>query len=110
MTRQKTPARKTKSPRAAVVWIGHDRAVVVGHRPDGQDSLSILDRLPTESEASFDIRTVDETVNEDRVVVSGPAYARTGFERAYVAMTHRPDRLVDVEPTLPRESFIHRTI
>jgi hypothetical protein len=44
------------------------------------------------------------------VVVADPARARTGFERAYVAMTHRPDRFVDIEPTTPRESFIHRII
>jgi xanthine/CO dehydrogenase XdhC/CoxF family maturation factor len=110
MTRQQTRARRTKTPREAVVWIDHDRAVIVGHGPDGQDSVAIVDRLPAETESTFDIRTVDETVNEDRVVVSGPAYARTGFERAYVAMTHRPDRIVDVEPTTPHESFIHRTI
>jgi hypothetical protein len=49
---------------------------------------------------------VHEVVDEDRLIVSGPTNARTDFERAYVAMTHRPDRLVDVEPTrwIPREA------
>jgi hypothetical protein len=32
------------------------------------------------------------------VTVAGPAFARTSFERALVAVTHRPDRIVDVEP------------
>jgi hypothetical protein len=41
---------------------------------------------------------VDQVVDEERVVVSGPAFARTDFERAYTALTYRPDRLVDVEP------------
>jgi len=31
--------------------------------------------------------------------VSGPADVRTRFDRAYVAVTHRPDRLVDIEPS-----------
>jgi hypothetical protein len=43
-------------------------------------------------------RMVDQVVDEERVVVSGPAFARTDFERAYTALTYRPDRLVDVEP------------
>lgn len=85
--------------RKAVVWIDHERAVVVAETPDGHESVALLDRLPAESEAMFDTRTVEEIADQDRVVVSGPAHARTGFERAYVAETHRPDRLVDVEPT-----------
>ena len=32
-------------------------------------------------------------LDRPRVEVTGPAFARTRFERAYVAMTHRPDRL-----------------
>jgi hypothetical protein len=81
-----------------VVWIDHDQAFIVGQGPDGRESVELVDRAPGESEADFEARTVGEVVDEDQVVVSGPAYARTDFERAYVAVTHRPDRLVDVEP------------
>jgi hypothetical protein len=91
------------------VWIDHDQAVIVGQEPDGRESVELLDRAPEESEAAFDARTVNEVVDEDRVVVSGPAYARTDFERAYVAVTHRPDRLVDVEPKTSRSRKTRRT-
>jgi hypothetical protein len=81
----------------AVVWIDHDRAVIVEQDAGGNANVELLDRLRAETEAAFDARMVDEVVDEDRVVVRGPAAARTEFERAYVAMTHRPDRLLDVE-------------
>jgi hypothetical protein len=85
-----------------VVWIDHDQAFIVGQSPDGGDSVELIDRAPGESEADFEARTVGEVVDDERVVVSGPAYARTDFERAFVAVTHRPDRLVDLEPgTVP---------
>jgi hypothetical protein len=81
-----------------VVWIDHDQAFIVGLGPDGREKVELVDRTPGESEAAFEARTVGEVVDDEQVVVSGPAYARTDFERAYVALTHRPDRLVDVEP------------
>lgn len=81
-----------------VVWIDHAQAFIVGQGPDGRENVELVDRAPGETEADFEARTVGEVVDDDEVVVSGPAYARTGFERAYVAVTHRPDRLVDVEP------------
>lgn len=103
------PAADKRPRREAVVWIDHDQAVIVGQEPDGRESVELLDRAPEESEAAFDARTVNEVVDEDRVVVSGPAYARTDFERAYVAVTHRPDRLVDVEPKTSRSRKTRRT-
>jgi hypothetical protein len=92
--------------REAVLWIDHDQALIVGQTADGWQSAELLDRAPAESAASFGARMVHEVVDEDRLIVSGPTNARTDFERAYVAMTHRPDRLVDVEPTrwIPREA------
>jgi len=85
----------------AVVWIDRDQAVILGRAADGRNTVEHLDRSPAESEASFEFRTTGEIVDRGRVVVSGPGAARLEFERAYVAMTHRPDRLVDVEPTTP---------
>jgi hypothetical protein len=95
-------SRRTEGrPHEAVVWIDHDRAVIVEQDPTGRASVELLDRGLAETEAAFDARMVDEVGDEDRVIVSGPASARTDFERAYVAMTHRPDRLLDVERTKP---------
>lgn len=109
MTKQRTPVQVKRATREAVVWIDHDRALIVEHRPAGQDRVGLLDRLPAESEAMFETRTIVEILDQDRVVVSGPAHARTGFERAYVAVTHRPDRLVDVEPTIRTRRSLRRT-
>ena len=95
-TRQ--PTADGRPARKVVVWIDHDQAFIVGQGPDGRETVELVDRAPGESEADFEARTVGEVVDEEQVVVSGPAYARTDFERAYVAVTHRPDRLVDVEP------------
>lgn len=108
MTRRR-PRADTPPKHEAAVWIDHDQAVIVEHGPDGQESVERLDRTPQESETAFEVRTVDEVLDQDRVVVSGPAYARTGFERAYVAVTHRPDRLVDVEPSTVPVCRIRRT-
>ncbi len=108
MTTRRTTAEKPSRHEAAV-WIEHDLAVIVEHGPDGDETVERLDRTPEETEAAFDVRTVDEVLDEDRIVVSGPAYARTGFERAYVAVTHRPDRLVDVEPHITPACRIRRT-
>jgi hypothetical protein len=95
-TKQNEPNDKA---REAVVWIDRDWAVIVEQGLDCRDTVAVLDRRPAESEAIFEARTVEEIIDHDRVVVSGPCEPRTKFERAYVAMTHRPDRLVDVEPT-----------
>ena len=91
-------ANDKQAKRQAVVWIDHDQALIVEQCADGWKNAELLDRAPAESQAAFDARTVREVVEDDRLTVSGPAAARTDFERAYVAMTHRPDRLVDVEP------------
>jgi hypothetical protein len=106
MTERRTRARRKRAAGEAVVWIDHDQALIVEQSVDGWKSAELLDRSPAETQAAFEARTVSEVEDEDRVVVSGPATARTEFERAYVAATHRPDRLVDVEPTIwmPRET------
>jgi len=88
----------TTAPHEVVVWIDHARAIIVEHDNSGQ-SVQVVDRLLAEREERFEARAINEVLDRDRVIVSGPAYARTGFERAYVALTHRPDRLVDVQPT-----------
>lgn len=103
----KRPA--TQAPHEAAVWIEHDRAVIVEQGPDGEDAIEQVDRLPMETEAAFDVRTVDAIGDQDTIIVSGPADARTDFERAYVAVTHRPDRLVDVELTVDSARPARRT-
>ena len=102
-------ARRDAPGRDAIVWIDHQQAVIVEHGADGRTRVELLDRSPTESEARFDARTVDEVLARDRLLVSGPTSVRTAFERAYVAVTHRPDRLVDVELTTSTAGTARRT-
>jgi hypothetical protein len=83
----------------AVVWIDHEQALIVAGARDGSERVEILDRALLETESAFEARTTDAVLDADRVLVSGPADIRTDFERTYVAITHRPDRLVDLEPT-----------
>jgi len=99
MTQTTTRNETNADGREAVVWIDRDWAVIVEQGLDCHDTVAVLDRRPAESEAIFEARTVEEIIDHDIVIVSGPCDPRTNFERAYVAMTHRPDRLVDVEPT-----------
>ena len=99
MTTPQVRDRLTESRGEALLWIDHDQAVIVEQGPGGRNCV-LLNRAPRESEATFDARTVDAIVDRDRVVVSGPAYARYDFERAYVSITHRPDRLVDAKPNI----------
>jgi hypothetical protein len=82
----------------ATVWIDHGRAVIVNSERDGTETAELLEREPGESSIGFETRAVDKVIDDGRVVVTGPAFARTSFERAYVAMTHRPDRLLEVAP------------
>ncbi len=89
----------------AIVWIDHDQALVVASEPDGRATAKVLERQPAETEASFDERALGDVIGHERVVVSGPAGARTNLERAYVSITHRPDRLLDVAPTTVEPSL-----
>jgi len=87
---------RTVAIREAAVWIDQGQALIVTRGPDREESMELLDRMPGESVVTFEARTVDEVLDEDRIVVRGPANARLEFERTYTAVTHRPDRIVDV--------------
>jgi hypothetical protein len=103
-----TRTRIDKSWSQAFVWIDHDRAVIDVYGP-GPRSIVRVDRLPAEGRQKFESRTISKIGEHDRLVVSGPAVARTAFERAYVALTQRPDRLVDLEMTEPAAGSLRHT-
>ena len=96
MTTERT--QELRSSLGTVLWIDDHRAVIVEQRRGGRDVVEILDRRTNETASGFDIRAIDRVIDQDRLMVAGPVEARTEFERAYVAVTHRPDRLCDVEP------------
>lgn len=82
----------------AMIWIDHEQAIITMRHGDGTPLVERLGRGRFEPESAFEARAVDELVDAGTVTIAGPAYARTSFERALVAVTHRPDRIVDVEP------------
>ena len=82
----------------AMVWIDDRQAIITTVSRDGRPLVEQLGRGPLEAEATFDARTVDAVLDRDPVAVAGPAFARVAFERAFVAVTHRPERLLDIEP------------
>lgn len=82
----------------ATIWIDRDQAIIAMLDAHGAPAVERLGRGPGEPEHLFDARTVDEVLDRNSVIVAGPAFARAAFERVYVAMTQRPDRLIDVEP------------
>lgn len=87
---------RTVALREAAVWIDRGQALIVARGPDREEWVEVLDRMPGESTITFEARTVDEVLDEDRIVVRGPVTDRLEFERTYTAVTHRPDRIVDV--------------
>ncbi len=58
-----------------------------------------------ESEADFVGRIVGAVGDSERVMVLGPASLRLAVQRAYVAVSHRPDRLVEVARTGPIDAI-----
>jgi hypothetical protein len=100
MTTQPFTAVEPRRVHEAIVWIDHERAVIVSPGLDAAESVQVVDRGAGESPATFEARAIDVVIDDERVMVTGPAFARTSFERAYVAVTHRPDRLVELEPRL----------
>jgi hypothetical protein len=83
-------------PPVASIWIDDDEAVIRSHGSDGHAILDRLVRHHGESPMAFDVRVVDEVRDDVPLAVDGPDRARLRFERAYVSVTHRPDRLIDI--------------
>lgn len=82
-------------PTTASIWIDDDEAVIRSAADDGHAILDRLVRNHGESPMAFDVRVVDEVRDDAIIEVDGPERSRLRFERAYVSVTHRPDRLVD---------------
>jgi hypothetical protein len=81
----------------AITWIDRDGALIARRGGDGTIDVTAVRRAPGEA-SPFLARVAHEIGDRDRVVIMGPGPTRTELEREYVAVYHRPDRLVDVEP------------
>lgn len=82
---------------SAVVWIDGRHALVARTGSGGTISTRDVDR-DSEPEMTYLARVVDEIGDRERVMILGPGSDRLALEREYVAVYHRPERLVDVEP------------
>lgn len=89
-TRLATPAAQP----AAIVWLDRRHALVAR----AHEGHSVVTEVVRESdpETAYLLRVAHEAAGCDRVVIMGPDDARIDFEREYVSLYHRPDRLIDV--------------
>jgi hypothetical protein len=89
--------------RGAVAWVDHLSALVAHRAADGTAVVTTLGRgtAVPDDDPTFLTRIADVIDDADRVVILGPGDMRTRLEREYVTIWHRPDRLVDVEPSGP---------
>jgi hypothetical protein len=89
---------------AALIWLDRSHAYVARPR-GGETAVTEVDR-DVDREDQFLLRLAHETADCERVLVTGDDASRVAFEREYVAIYRRPDRLIDggdeAEPA-PRE-------
>jgi hypothetical protein len=100
-TRDFAPPR-TVAPSAAV-WIDGRVAIVARMGDDGVASTAEIER-GSEQEAAYLALVVRAIGDRERVLILGPSSVRLALEREYVAIYHRPERLVDVEPAGPMDA------
>jgi hypothetical protein len=85
---------------SVVVLVDNRRAIVAARDQTGRISTSEIGRT-WRSESAFLAQVISRVGDSGRVVVLGPSSARLALEREYVAISHRPDRLVDLESGVP---------
>lgn len=90
-------ARPTPLPPDAVVWIDERHAIVARLEPAGLIATVDIQRRQR-AEGRFLAQVVHEIGGRERVMVVGPEPIRLALERRYVAVSHRPDRLVAAPP------------
>lgn len=88
---------------AAVIWLDRSHALVARAHA-GRPEVTEVDRA-LDGESDYLLRVVHEAADCDKVVVMGPDASRVAFEREYVFLYHRPERLIDLGRVIaPRES------
>jgi hypothetical protein len=79
----------------AVVLLAATEAVVARTRPDGRDEIARVPRRGGRDAPSFFLRVLHELGDRAPVVILGAGPDRTAFEREFVMVSHRPDRLLE---------------
>jgi len=96
----RNPAAREVTTPSAVCWIDGANAIVAAMSRDGRISTCEMNGgwLPEVTYLAQGVRLIGD---RDRVTILVPGSMRLLLEREYVAVFHRPDRLVDVEPEGP---------
>ena len=80
----------------AVILLAATEAVMARTRADGRDEITRIPRRGGPAGTpSFFVRVLRELGDRAPVVIMGSTADRTAFERAFVAVSHRPDRLLE---------------
>jgi hypothetical protein len=80
----------------AVVLLAATEGVVARTRPDGRDEIvRVTRRSGRAGSPPFFLRVLHELGERAPVVIMGTGPERTAFEREFVTVSHRPDRLVE---------------
>lgn len=86
---------------SALIWLDRSHALIA-RATGGRTKVTEIDR-ELDAEPAYLLRVARETAECDRVVVMGNDAERIAFEREYVALYRRPDRLIDSgAPVQPR--------
>ena len=94
------PTSAAPAQTSAVVWLNGREAIVAMTDGGGRIATTSVER-GTDPESNYLAHIVHALGNRERVVILGPGLTRLALEREYVAIFHRPDRLVDVEQAGP---------
>ena len=79
-----------------VVLLAATEAVVARTGSDGRDEIVRVARRTRKAGAPpFHVRILHELGGRAPILILGAPAERTAFERAYVAVSHRPDRLLE---------------
>jgi hypothetical protein len=77
----------------SVVWVDEDRAIIA--QRDATDGIATVEiRRAMRSDERYLGQIVHEIGGHQRVMVVGPQPIRLALERRFVAVGHRPDRLM----------------
>jgi hypothetical protein len=93
---RRAPPEGTRVQLSAVVWISPRSALVARLDEQGHVTTSRIER-GREPELSYLAIVAHAIGDQERVVILGPNATRLALEREYVAVYHRPERLIDVE-------------
>jgi hypothetical protein len=86
---------RTTRGAGAVVWVDLDRAIVASTEPDGAIAAEEIER-GSEPENEYLAHVVHEIGDRPTVSIVGPSSMRLALEREFVAISHRPERLVGI--------------